>query len=58
MEHLLAGCPAHVAARARHWGHCPTLEDVLSGPAQHIVDFMRRVGRVELPVDPPPPAAP
>ena len=58
MEHLLAGCPAHVAARARHWGHCPTLEDVLSGPAQHIVDFMRRVGRVEPPVDPPPPAAP
>ena len=58
VEHLLAGCPAHVAARARHWGHCPTLEEVLSGPAQHIVDFMRRVGRVEPPVDPPPPAAP
>ena len=58
VEHLLAGCPAHVAARARHWGHCPTLEEVLSGPAQHIVDFMRRVGRVEPPVDLPTPAAP
>ena len=53
-EHLLAECPAHVAARAGFWGHCPTLEDVLSGSAKHIIDFLRRVGRVEPPADPPP----
>ena len=58
VEHLLAGCPAHVAARVGPWGHCPTLEDVLSGPAHHIVDFLRRVGRVEPPTDPPPTAGP
>ncbi|KAF0305090.1 RNA-directed DNA polymerase from mobile element jockey [Amphibalanus amphitrite] len=58
VEHLLAGCPAHVAARAGFWGHCPTLAEVLSGPAQHIIEFMKRVGRVQVATDPPPPAAP
>ncbi|KAF0314563.1 putative RNA-directed DNA polymerase from transposon BS [Amphibalanus amphitrite] len=58
VEHLLAGCPAHVAARAGFWGHCPTLAEVLSGPAQHIIEFMKRVGRVQVATDSPPPAAP
>ena len=58
VEHLLAECPAHVAARIGPWGHCPTLADVLSGSANNIIKFLRRVGRVEPPVDPPLPAAP
>ena len=58
VEHLLAGCPAHVAARAGFWGHCPTLAEVLSGPAQHIISYLKRVGRVQVATDPPPPAAP
>ena len=58
VEHLLVGCPAHVAARAGFWGHFPTLAEVLSGPAQKIMDFIKRVGRTEVPTDPPPPAAP
>ena len=56
--HLLVRCPAHVAARAGFWGHSPTLAEVFSGPARHIIAFIKRVGRVEPPVDPPPPAAP
>ena len=58
VEHLLVGCPAHVVARAGFWGHCPTLAEVFSGPAKHIVAFMKRVGRVEVPIAPPAPAAP
>ncbi|KAF0304469.1 hypothetical protein FJT64_023690 [Amphibalanus amphitrite] len=58
VEHLLVGCPAHVAARAGFWGHCPTLEEVFSGPAEHVINFLRRVGRVQVATDPPPPAAP
>lgn len=56
--HLLTECLAHTTKRAGLWGHCPTLEDVFSGPAKKIMDFLRRVGRVEPPVDPPPTAAP
>ncbi len=38
-------------------GYCPTLEDVLSGPADYIIQYLRRVGRVEPPVDSSPTAA-
>ena len=55
--HLLADCPAYLAVRARIWGPLPTLEDILSSPAQDVVDYLRRVGRTTPPVDPPPPAA-
>ena len=56
--HLLAECPAHTAVRAGFWGYCPTLEDVLSGPAHHIIEFLRRVGGMEPPAEPRPTAAP
>ena len=51
--HLLTDCPAYDATRRRIWGPCPTLADVLGAPASKIVDFLRRVGRVDPPIDPP-----
>ena len=56
--HLLAECPAYQATRGRIWGPLPALEEIMSGPATDIIDFLRRVGRTTPPVDPPPPAAP
>ena len=58
VDHLLTDCPAYTATRMRLWGPLPTLEDVLSGPAAKITEFLRRVGRTTPPVDPPPPATP
>ena len=58
-EHLLAECPAYSAVRSRlQWGQDPTLKEVLSRPAPQIVGFLRRVGRVDPPVDVPPRQAP
>lgn len=59
-EHLLVSCPIYTMtkARSRFWGYLPTIYEVFSGPAQHIIDFLRRVGRTTAEVDPPPSAAP
>ena len=56
--HLLTSCPAYITARSRFWGFLPTIEEVLSGPADKIVAFLRRVGRTTPPADPPPSTAP
>lgn len=54
-EHLLTSCPAYSVTRSRlQWGQAPTLEEVLSRPAPEIINFLRRVGRVDPPVDAPP----
>jgi len=58
VEHLLVSCPIYTEARSRFWGYLPTIYEVFSGPAQHIIDFLRRVGRTTAQVDPPPSAAP
>ena len=52
-EHLLVDCPAYDVARCRIWGPCPTLADVLGGSAAFITHFLRRVGRVDPPIDRP-----
>ena len=36
-----------------HLGTCPTLADVLGGSAAYITRFLRRVGRVNPPIDRP-----
>jgi ribonuclease HI len=52
-EHLLTACPAYNTARCRFWGPCPVLGDVLGGSAANILEFLRRVGRTDPPVDHP-----
>ena len=52
-EHLLVSCPAYDVTRCRIWGPCPALGDVLGGPAADVVEFLRRVGRTDPPVDHP-----
>ena len=52
-EHLLVDCPAYDVTRCRIWGPCPTLADVLGGSGAHITRFLRRVGRVDPPIDRP-----
>ena len=50
--HLLTECPAYADARARLWGGpLPSLECVLGGSAHKIFEYLRRVGRVDPPVD-------
>ena len=56
--HLPTECPAHEAARRRRWGFDPNLGDVLGGPAALVIDFIRAVGRIDPPVDPPAPPPP
>ena len=59
LEHLLAECPAYASTRRRLWGGpLPSLEEVLSGPTGKIVEYIRRVGRSEPPLDQPTPDAP
>ena len=59
VHHLLTECPAFASTRRRLWGGpVPSLDDVLSGPAGKILDYIRRVGRSEPPLDQPPPDAP
>ena len=56
--HLLTACPAYEAARRRRWGLDPSLEDVLGGPAALVINYIRAVGRVDPPIDPPAPPSP
>ena len=59
VRHLLTECPAFASTRRRLWGGpVPSLDDVLSGPPGKILDYIRRVGRSEPPLDQPPPDAP
>ena len=59
VRHLLTECPAYSVQRRRLWGGpLPSLEDVLSEPADKIFEYIRRVGRSEPPLDQPPPDAP
>ena len=59
VRHLLTECHAFASTRRRLWGGpVPSLDDVLSGPADKILDYIRRVGRSEPPLDQPPPDAP
>ena len=59
VRHLLTECPAFASTRCRLWGGpVPSLDDVLSGPAGKILDYIRRVGRSEPPLGQPPPDAP
>ncbi|KAF0295657.1 Fructose-2,6-bisphosphatase TIGAR [Amphibalanus amphitrite] len=59
VRHLLTECPAFATTRRRLWGGpLPSLDEVLSGPAGKIVDYIRRVGRSEPPLDQPPSDAP
>ena len=52
VRHLLTECPAYADARARIWGGpLPSLECVLGGSAHQIFNYLRRVGRVDPPVD-------
>ena len=56
--HLLTDCPAYEAARRRRWGLDPSLGDVFGGPAALVMEFLRAVGRVDPPIDPPAPPSP
>ena len=48
MRHLLTECPAYGAARINLWGGpLPTLD----GDETRTVEFLRRVGRTDPPVD-------
>ncbi|KAF0305655.1 Nuclear pore complex protein Nup155 [Amphibalanus amphitrite] len=59
VRHLLTECPAFATTRRRLWGGpLPSLDEVLSGPAGKIVEYIRRVGRSEPPLDQPPSDAP
>ncbi|KAF0297262.1 RNA-directed DNA polymerase from mobile element jockey [Amphibalanus amphitrite] len=59
VRHLPTECPAFATTRRRLWGGpLPSLDEVLSGPAGKIVDYIRRVGRSEPPLDQPPSDAP
>ena len=58
VEHLLCECPAYNTTQTRLWVPLLTLEEVLSGPAQKIMDFLERGGRTTPSVDLPRPAAP
>ena len=59
VRHLLTECPAFASTRCRLWeGPVPSVDDVLSGPAGKILDYIRRVGRSEPPLGQPPPDAP
>ena len=40
--HFLADCPAYLATRRRLLGPTPSLEDILAGLAEDIVEFLRR----------------
>lgn len=53
ITHLLCGCDAYAAARQQRWGLDPPLSEILGGPAELIIGFLRRVGRVDPPIDPP-----
>ena len=54
VAHLLTDCPAYQTTRTRLWRPLPTLGEVLSGPGKDIMEFLRRVGRTQMPLDPPP----
>ena len=58
VEHLLCLCPAYLHIRSSLWGPLPTISDVLSGPAEKIVQFLVRAGRTSPPADEPGRAAP
>ena len=51
--HLLLRCPAHELTGRRLWSADPSPDDVLSGPAAKMIDFLRGVGRNSPTVDPP-----
>ena len=52
VRHLLTECPAYTNARARlSGGPLPSLECVLGESAHKIFQFLRRVGRVDPPVE-------
>jgi ribonuclease HI len=52
VEHLLTECPAYARTRALLWGGpMPSLGHVLGGAATKIFTYLRRVGRVDPPVD-------
>ena len=50
----LADCPAYDLAPIRLWVLCPSPFNIASRPAQDIIRFLRRVRRVDPPVDYPP----
>ena len=58
VHHLLADCPAYANTRGRLWGYAASLEDIFLEPAKKIIDFLRRVGRTDPPIDAPPQQAP
>lgn len=58
IEHLLTDCPAYTRTRGRLWGYAPTLQTIFEEPAEKIVEFLRKVGRTDPPVDAPPQLAP
>ena len=52
VRHLLTECPAHCTARSNLWGGpLPTLESVLEDDADRIIEYLRRAGRDDPPVD-------
>ncbi|XP_043226976.1 uncharacterized protein LOC122384061 [Amphibalanus amphitrite] len=52
VAHLLTECPAYARMRSRLWGGpLPSLGHVLGGSATLIFEYLRRVGRVDPPVD-------
>ena len=51
--HLLTDCQAYAVARCRRWGVDPSLADVLGDSAAEVIAYLREVGRVDAPVDPP-----
>ena len=58
VEHLLTDCPAYARTRGRLWDYTPSLATVFEEPARKILEFLRRVGRTDPPVDAPPQRTP
>ena len=58
IPHLLTECPAHATLRQAIWGGpLPTMQYILQNPAEQILEFLRRAGRSEPPLDRSPGAA-